>query len=83
MSSNYLNAFTALINNNGEFESINTYPSSSPYYITEAVKLNSELINLLGLNGIENTNVSSTLDNKISYKLIDVTGKEIYSYWIH
>ncbi len=82
LKNNETNAFLSIIDGKGNIEKTVTFDEDYAYYITNAVKLNSETINFLGLKTNEKNleKAYSNKKNKLDYRLIDITGKSIYKY---
>jgi hypothetical protein len=81
ITNNNKNAFAAFINKAGQIEDLKIFNSGISYYLIDAVKINSEVVNLLGFKDI-NENISHTKNKniKIAYILVDIRGNQLYSY---
>ncbi len=79
---NQSGAFLALINQRGNIDKLITYNEKFSYFFIDAIKLDSETINLVGLKSDETNleNKTHLLNSKIRYQLIDTKGNTIYKY---
>lgn len=76
------NAFLGMINNKGDILDIKTYQLPYSYYLTHAIKLDSETLNLLGVKSLETDLYKLKNDPKIKlfYLLLDTDGEIEYTY---
>ncbi len=76
-----VNVFSCFINQTGEIKKINIYNSKSSYFGLRAVKLNSNEINVVGINSfLEDINDQKNNNNcSLYYLLTNEQGDKIYS----
>ncbi|RLD71991.1 MAG: hypothetical protein DRJ10_19010 [Bacteroidetes bacterium] len=75
-------AMLAIFNNEGSIINIKTYSESYPFYMTHAVKLDSETINLVGVK-TDSKDLFDVINNskiQVYYNLIDTKGEINYKY---
>lgn len=75
------NAFFAIIDKTGAISQLKTLDKEHSYFLTHAIKLNSESINLLGVKA--NNKSLGTLEKskvKLQYMLMNTEGNTLYSY---
>ncbi|PKP08944.1 MAG: hypothetical protein CVU09_13435 [Bacteroidetes bacterium HGW-Bacteroidetes-4] len=69
-------SFMAFLNPMGTLEQLEIYNEDYSYHLTDAVKIDSETISLIGHSASE----QATEKSKVYFHLLDPTGKTIYKY---
>ncbi len=79
VSQNQYNTLLTVINKEGNVTKMLPYFSNEHYTLTEVIKIDNNLINLLGAKDKNNDNESSKTDKPLKYMLINASGDLIFS----